>query len=194
MFESADTRLAPSDGPYEPEIAAALKRVMPPGLEPLKLFRVMAHSPRVLQRMFAGSLLDKGPLTLRQRELIILRSCARCNSEYEWGVHVAFFAGKAGLSDREVIASREQQYSSWTKSDGLLLKLVDELHDDADVSDQLWAALSEEFSTEQLLEMVALAGYYHTISFMTNAFRIGKEDFSPGFDSGAGKDLQAATN
>ncbi|WP_194723387.1 carboxymuconolactone decarboxylase family protein [Noviherbaspirillum malthae] len=194
MFESADTRLAPSDGPYEPEIAAALKRVMPPGLEPLKLFRVMAHSPRVLQRMFAGSLLDKGPLTLRQRELIILRSCARCNSEYEWGVHVAFFAGKAGLSDSEVSASREQQYSSWTKSEGLLLKLVDELHDDADVSDQLWAALSEEFSTEQLLEMVALAGYYHTISFMTNAFRIGKEDFSPGFDSGASKDLQAATN
>jgi alkylhydroperoxidase family enzyme len=194
MFESADTRLAPSDGPYEPEIAAALKRVMPPGLEPLKLFRVMAHSPRVLQRMFAGSLLDKGPLTLRQRELIILRSCARCNSEYEWGVHVAFFAGKAGLSDSEVSASREQQYSSWTKSEGLLLKLVDELHDDADVSDQLWAALSEEFSTEQLLEMVALAGYYHTISFMTNAFRIGKEDFSPGFDSGASKDLHAATN
>jgi len=194
MFESADTRLAPSDGPYEPDVAAALKRVMPAGHEPLKLFRVMAHSPRVLQRMFAGSLLDKGSLTLRQRELIILRSCARCNSEYEWGVHVAFFAGKAGFSDDEIRASRELQYSSWIESEGLLLRLVDELHDNADVSDQLWAALSQEFRAEQLLEMVALAGYYHTISFMTNAFRIEKEDFSPGFGSGVDRGLQAVPN
>lgn len=179
----ADTRLAPLDGPYDPAVAAALNRITPPGQVPLKLFRVMAHSPRVLTRMFAGSLLDKGSLTLRQRELIILRSCARCNSEYEWGVHVALFAGKAGLSDEEIRASRESSPAAWSKDDALLLRLVDELHENADVSDELWQALREEFSKEQLLEMVALTGYYHTISFMTNAFRIEKESFAPDFTS-----------
>ena len=44
-----------------------------------------------------GGLLDKGHLTLRQREIVIDRVTARCGSEYEWGVHVAFFAKRAGL-------------------------------------------------------------------------------------------------
>lgn len=182
MFEAVATpRLAPFDGPYDPAVSEALARITPPGHAPLKLFRVMAHSPRVLTRMFAGSLLDKGSLTLRQRELIILRSCARCNSEYEWGVHVALFAGKAQLSENEIRASREPLTTSWTGSDALLLRLVDELHDNAGLDDELWQALRQEFSDEQLLEMVALTGYYHTISFMTNAFRVEKESFAPRF-------------
>ena len=55
-------RITPAEPPYEPEIAAALERIMPPGLPPLVLFRAMAKSPRVLAKMFAGGLLDKGPL------------------------------------------------------------------------------------------------------------------------------------
>jgi hypothetical protein len=51
-------RIAPVDAPYEAPIAEAFARIMPPGREPLKLFRTMARSPRVLQRMFAGGLLD----------------------------------------------------------------------------------------------------------------------------------------
>lgn len=184
MFESAtNTRLAPLDGPYDPAVAEALNRITPPGNAPLKLFRVMAHSPRVLTRMFAGSLLDRGSLTLRQRELIILRSCARCNSEYEWGVHVALFGGKAQLSEGEIRATCEPLPASWNKNDALLLTLVDELHENADLGDELWKALRDEFSEDQLLEMVALTGYYHTISFMTNAFRIESESFAPGFDA-----------
>ena len=39
--------------------------------------------------MMAGSLLDRGSISMRNRELMILRICARCGAEYEWGVHVA---------------------------------------------------------------------------------------------------------
>ena len=88
-------RIAPAEAPYEAEIATALQRIMPPGVEPLVLFRTMARSPRVFQKMFAGGLLDKGPLSLRQREIVIDRTTARLGCEYEWGVHVAFFADKA---------------------------------------------------------------------------------------------------
>ena len=31
---------------------------MPPGVEPLRLFRTLAHNPRVLSRFLAGGLLD----------------------------------------------------------------------------------------------------------------------------------------
>ena len=32
-------------------------------------------------------------LSLREREIVIDRVCARCGCAYEWGVHVAAFAG-----------------------------------------------------------------------------------------------------
>ena len=40
-------RIAPAEPPYEPQIAAAFERIMPPGVPPLVLFRTMAKSPRV---------------------------------------------------------------------------------------------------------------------------------------------------
>ena len=50
--------------------------------ELLLLFRAMAKSPRVFERMFAGSLLDKGPLDLRAREIVIDRTTARLGCEF----------------------------------------------------------------------------------------------------------------
>ncbi|WP_426104600.1 hypothetical protein [Massilia sp. TSP1-1-2] len=79
----AAARIAPLDAPFEAAIADTFARYLPPGLEPLKLFRTQANNPRVLQRMFAGNLLDKGSIDQRTRELVILRTCARCGSEYE---------------------------------------------------------------------------------------------------------------
>lgn len=31
-------------------------------------------------------------VSMRDREILIDRTCARCRCEYEWGVHIAFFA------------------------------------------------------------------------------------------------------
>src|SRR5581483_1198808 len=98
-------RIAPAFPPYEPAIAAALDCIMPPGIEPLVLFRTMARSPRVFGKMFAGGLLDKGPLSLRQREIVIDRTTARLGCEYEWGVHIALFAAKVGFGEEEVAAT-----------------------------------------------------------------------------------------
>ncbi|HJV82956.1 carboxymuconolactone decarboxylase family protein [Noviherbaspirillum sp.] len=173
----AAPRIAPVEAPYDASIAEAFARVMPPGREPLKLFRTMARNPRVLQRIFAGSLLDRGTISLRERELVILRTCARCGSEYEWGVHVAFFAQRAGLSKEQVAATlpAANNRDAWTGGDALLIQLVDQLHDSACISDALWEQLADTFTPEQLLELVALTGAYHTISYMTNAFRVALE-------------------
>src|ERR1700751_5922394 len=97
-------RIAPAKPPYEPEIAEALERIMPKGVPPLALFRTMARSPRVFAKLFAGGLLDKGPLSLRQREIVIDRTTARLGCEYEWGVHIALFAARVGFGDSEISA------------------------------------------------------------------------------------------
>ena len=84
-------RLAPLAPPYEPDIQAAFERIMPPDVPPLALFRTVARNGRVFGRLMAGGLLDKGSLSLREREILIDRTSALCGAEYEWGVHVAFF-------------------------------------------------------------------------------------------------------
>src|SRR6185369_10535609 len=98
-------RIAPATPPFAPEIDAALQRIMPPGVPPLTLFTTLARNPRVFQRFMVGGLLDKGSISLREREIVIARTTARCGSEYEWGVHVTFFAARAGLTEAQVRAS-----------------------------------------------------------------------------------------
>jgi alkylhydroperoxidase family enzyme len=165
-------RIAPLDAPYAPAIQQSFDRIMPPGMAPLALFRTLAHSPRVLQRLFAGNLLDAGAITLRERELVILRTCARCGCDYEWGVHQALFARAAGLGADDIAAATQAAGTT------LLLRTVDELHDSATITDATWQELCSRYQPDQILEILALCGYYHSISFIANACRVAPEAFA----------------
>ncbi len=179
----AAPRIAPLEPPYEPELDAELTRFMPPGVPPLRLFRTLARNPRVLRKFFAGSLLDRGSLGLRERELAILRTCFRCGSEYEWGVHVQVFAARAGLSNAEVRATcaAAPPAGLFGKRDLAVLRLCDALHDRADVDDARWQELELELAPEQIVELLVLAGFYHAVSYVTNALRIELEPGTPHF-------------
>ena len=85
-------RVAPAVAPFSEEVQTWLDRTMPPGTAPLALFTTLARDERLFRKFFAGGLLDRGNLTLRQREIVIHRTTSLGRSEYEWGVHVAFFA------------------------------------------------------------------------------------------------------
>jgi alkylhydroperoxidase family enzyme len=156
---------------------------MPEGVPPLTLFRALAINERVFLRVMAGGLLDRGSLTLREREIVVDRTCFRCGSEYEWGVHVAFFGQRVGLTADETrdLCTDDPDATVFNARERLLLRLCDELHATASVGDALWAALAREWSPEQLVELVVLAGQYHTISFATNALRLPLEVFGARF-------------
>src|SRR5215469_3606465 len=94
-------RVASIEPPYAPELQAIFDRMMPPGIPPLTLFTTLASDRRLFDRFRKGGLLDKGHLTLHQREIVIDRTTALAGSEYEWGVHIAFFADRAGLNEAE---------------------------------------------------------------------------------------------
>jgi alkylhydroperoxidase family enzyme len=145
---------------------------------PLVLFTTLARNPRVFQRVMAGGLLDKGSITLRERELVIDRTTARCGSEYEWGVHIAFFAERAGLTPAEIaaIVNGAPDDPLWSPREQLILRLVDSLHETNTAHETLWTALKTELSDEQLIEVIVLTGFYHTISFVTNALAIPLEE------------------
>jgi alkylhydroperoxidase family enzyme len=179
------SRIAPAEPPYEPAIAQALERIMPPGVEPLVLFRTMAKSPRVFARMFAGGLLDKGPLSLRQREIVIDRTTARLKCEYEWGVHIAFFAERVGFGQAEIDATVTGSSSApcWSAGEQALLALVDDLVDRRTITEATWQSLAAHFNEAQILEAIALVGYYHTISFLCNGLGLPLEDWAARFSA-----------
>jgi len=181
-------RLAPLAAPYDPEIEELLRAMMPrqTSIEPLKLFRTLAQ-----HRLLAAAMLSLGrfllgrelSLDLHDRELVIDRVCARCGCEYEWGVHALVFGARAGLSPEQLAATvtAGSEAAVWSARDALLVRLVDELHDGATVSEWLWKELAPHWTPQQLLELLLLAGWYHAIAFIANGVRIEREDWAPRF-------------
>jgi len=168
-------RLAPLEPPYDPEIARTLERMMGgAGIEPLALFRTVAHNPHVLDkfRSTGSYLLNFGSLEPIEREIVILRTCARNGSSYEWGVHVAVYAAAVGLSDEQVSATVTGLTDVWDDRRVLLLRVADELHDTSTVSDELWTQLARHWDAGQIVEILAIAGQYRMVSYFTNALHI----------------------
>jgi alkylhydroperoxidase family enzyme len=116
-------------------------------------------------------------LSLREREIVIDRVCARCGCSYEWGVHVAAFGGAAGLDDAQIAATQaaRQPEGVWSERELLLVRAVDELHDRGSIADPLWRALAAHYDERQLLELLVLCGWYHLISFVANGARVTHE-------------------
>jgi len=61
------------------------------------------------------------------------------------------------------------------------MNMVDELHDSGGLSDIAFAALAEYFDRTQMIELFALAGWYHAISYMANGMGTELEDWAPRF-------------
>jgi len=170
------SRIAPLEPPYAPEIQQQFDRIMR-GAPPLQLFRVVAGNPRAWEKVRAGSLLDRGPLTLREREIVIDRTCARTGCEYEWGVHVATFADAAHLSDEQVRATvlGEADAPCWSESEQALIAAVDALHARATLSDAEFKALSAHYEEARIFEIILLCGFYRTVSYLANGLDLPLE-------------------
>ena len=171
--------LKPIDQPYTPEIAEVISRY-PQDKDGyvLKLFRVFANSKRFLTTKGAINLLDdKSPLPIREREIVILRVTANSNCEYEWGVHVTAFGRAAQLTNEQVRATRltVDAVDCWTTDERLLINCVDQLCSVAKIEHETYERFQDQWNLEQQLEIFALCGNYHLISFVANSARITPE-------------------
>jgi 4-carboxymuconolactone decarboxylase len=179
-------RLAPLEPPFATAVAEELARWQPPGKDPIALFRTFVRYlplARAMHPLGRYLLSAESPLAIRDREIVIDRICARCASEYEWGVHARVFGDTAGLDESQLAAIVREgpEKECWSESDRLLIRMADELHETATISDDLWPQLARHWTEEQLLVLIALAGQYHLISFLANALRVPLEAWAPRF-------------
>jgi len=166
-----------------PRIALAAEALPAMG-PPINLFKLFARNRPMAEAMVGwGSyeLSRRLSLSMRQRELVIDRVTARCGAEYEWGVHVEYFAERVGLTRDQIVSltSGAPNDPCWPADEQALLRAVDELHDHFDVTDETWAALS--LTDEQRLDLLLLTGWYHAISFAARAARVPLEPAAPRF-------------
>lgn len=163
-----------------------------PNLPPLNIFRTLAHAPSLFKGFTAlGShLLGRHGLPPREREIIILRIGWRAQSEYEFGQHTTI-GRAAGLTDDEVRWLADAGEPAWSADDAALIAMADELCDADVVSDSTWRRLSARWSTEQLLEMLVLAGYYRLVSGLLNSVGVALEPQTPRWPEGAVARLRA---
>jgi alkylhydroperoxidase family enzyme len=181
-YKNNSARMAPAAEPLPEDIQHAIDAIMR-GRPPLSLFTTLARDRRLFFKFFNSGLLDRGHLTIRQREIVIDRVTAACGAEYEWGVHVSVFAAKAGLTEAQIMSLTVggPDDTCWTDGDRVLIRLSDSLHDDCTVDDALWAELTAHHSDEAILELLMLAGTYRTISYLVNSLRLATEPGALGF-------------
>jgi hypothetical protein len=177
-------RMTAAEPPFPASVQAQLDRMSPPGKPPLALFTLMARDERLFQRLVGGSLLDRGNLTIRRREIVIDRITALGGCEYEWGVHVALFKAKAGLTDEELysLVHGDADDACWADAtEKILIRTCDALHAGCDVPPDLWDALAGCLPEPAVLEILMLAGFYRTITYLANATALAPEPFAARF-------------
>lgn len=175
--------LRPISEPFDPEVAAILSTYPNRDGYVLKLFRVFANSVRFLRKGTVNLLDRDSPISMRLREIVILRVTANNHCEYEWGVHVGAFATHVGLTDEQVQATRldTPDASCWTDQEALALRVVDEVCATGSLQPRTLARFQAQWDVAQQLEILALCGNYHTISFVANVAALDSEDFAATF-------------
>lgn len=130
---------------------------------------------------FAMHIMGTSTLDPRDREILILRIGWLCQAEYEWAQH-AVFGREVGLSEQELVQITEgPKASGWNEHDATLLRAVDELHDDAFVSEATWQALSAHYNTHQMMDIVFTVGQYNLVSMALNSFGVQLDAGLTGF-------------
>lgn len=148
-------------------------------------FSTLAHQPAFFEAyMQLGiSAMATAALPQRTRELIILRTGWLCGAPYQFGEHVVS-ARKIGVTAEEI--ERIKQGSSavgWDEADRAVIRAAEELHADAMISDATWALLAERLSPRELIELMMIAGHYHTTAFIQNTLRFRLNDYNLGLES-----------
>ena len=145
------------------------------GRENLNLVRTMVNHPGVYDKFisFAEELVFNSHLSVRDREILILKTLALCGGEYEAPIHDAV-AKKIGLSEDEVAAARGDGVGL-PAGEQALVRAADELVHHHFVADTTWAVLAERYSTLQLMELVFIVGNYAMLVMATNSFGVQPE-------------------
>lgn len=140
----------------------------------LNVIGTLAHHPALARayNTFNGHVQFATTLSVRQRELLVLRVAALRRCDYEWAQH-AVIARDAGISDDEIArAGNGPDAPGWSDLERAMLAAVDELVADAEISEATWETLRAELDERQLLDLIFTVGAYEVLAMALKSFAI----------------------
>jgi alkylhydroperoxidase family enzyme len=149
------------------------------GIEPLEIW---AHKPKLMMAMgkFNGAIRKPGTLEARIRNLCELKGSAMIGCEFcvDLGSQIC---RNSGFSDEELLAIPRYKSSELfnEREKAALDYTVAVMRTPVEVTDELFAAVQEHFTTEQIVELTALLTLVNLDRFNA-AFEIGSAGFSDG--------------
>lgn len=147
-----------------------------PELRRAGVYATLANHPALFQAIggLAVHVLHGNSLPDRARELAIVRACARARGAYPYRQHVGIGRG-VGLTEAQINAVGQLRPQGLSGDMRLLVEMVDELYEKNDVDDELWARARAALSTQQILDVILICGFYGLISAVTNVARTSLE-------------------
>ena len=152
---------------------------VPQPLAELNIFRVLLHQPVVAKAAsdVLLSLLFRGKLDDRLRELVIMRIGWATACDYEWTQHWSIAQERFGVSADDLLAVRD-----WRSADGFderdraVLAATDESLESGTISPDTWKRLEPLLGGPvELLELVAAIGTWRLISQLARSVEIPLE-------------------
>lgn len=119
------------------------------------------------------ALTGQAEIDIRSREIIILRVGWILGAPYEFGEHVTKSREAACLTDEEIKrVTLGADAPGWSAYESALIQAVDELKEDAMITDETWAVLEEHCTPEVLIEIPMVVGFFTMIAYFQNALRL----------------------
>lgn len=185
---SHEPRIAPLSEPLPSNVAAAMAKLIPPGMPAPQLFLTTARNEGLFTHMVdtrmigPTGLMDRRSLPPRLRELVILRTCVANACDYEFNLHVQTISERMGLSQSEIDDVRQPTpaASSWAAGERAVMALIDGLVARREASDEVFAAARAHHDDATLIEIVHLVGLYTGVAMMVALARPKFDRYRPG--------------
>ncbi len=157
----------------------------------LNALGVLAYHPALTEAFntFNGHILFSSSISPRNREILVLRVASIRQCDYEWAQH-SVLAQDAGLSVEEIkrVASGPDA-KGWSDLDRAFIKAVDELIEDANLSDATWAVLADHLDEKQILDLVFTVGAYDLLAMAFRSFHLEIDTDLAGHELVVSRDL-----
>jgi alkylhydroperoxidase family enzyme len=156
------------ENPEDEDLRHLYERLSQNPMGNLNIFRVMAHSPKLMRnwlRMATPLLRDGLLLTPRLREIAILRVAQNAHSEYEFGQHIPIARATAGMTDEEFGALKSYEDAAcFSDLERALIRYVDAVsHFEPDAGDHA-RELRRWLSDRELLELSFVIGHWTMVA------------------------------
>lgn len=163
----------------EPETSRLLEEIAGQRGRPFNVYRMLAHSPGTLERIYglASHLWTSSVLGAQVLELVILRVADLTDSAYERARHLPL-ARRAGVSEEQIAALRVWSSSPadlFSAAERAALALTDEVVAQVEAGAATVASVREHFGERGTVELIVLVGLYQMVAGLLRSLAVDGE-------------------